>query len=360
MYYFITLFDKNYLSRGLALYKSLLKNCDNFILYVLAIDLETDRYLSGLNESTLKVISLSSVETKYLELFSVKGKRTRGEYCWTLTPYCIQYAITTFNLDFCIYLDSDIYFFNDPKCIIENLGNDSVIITEHRYSPEYDQTYTSGKYCVQFMYFKNNSSGLNVLEWWRHCCFEWCYARNEDGKFGDQKYLDDWTTRFKNIYVPTHIGCGLAPWNINRYDLSLVNDRLYIQDRITKEKNIVIFYHFHGLIKTRISSYRLLWHLGNGYDIDETIKEFIYREYIDEIINIEGKLDKTLIMSISDKKTISKPSFFSVAWLVFKNILSSFLIFRRYRYFKKIKFKQYIRFQGNLLETLIPKNSKIL
>lgn len=358
MYYFITLFDKNYLSRGLALYKSLLRNCDNFILYVLAIDLETERYLSTVNgqKNRLEVISLSLIELKYPELLSIKEKRTRGEYCWTLTPYCIQYAIITFNVDSCIYLDSDVYFFSNPQDIIKNIKSNSVIITEHRYSPEYDQTHTSGKYCVQFMYFKNELSGLNVLEWWRQRCFEWCYAKNENGKFGDQKYLDDWTTRFNDIYVPAHIGCGLAPWNINQYDLSFINDKLYVQDKITKERNIAIFYHFHGLLKISGSSDRLVWCLSNGYKIDETAKELIYKEYIDVIMNIEGKLNKTLIMSASNVKNISKPSFFSVGWLVLRNILNSFLVIKRYRYFKKERVKQFNRFQDNFLETFTTKN----
>jgi hypothetical protein len=358
MYYFITLFDKNYLSRGLALYKSLIENCDDFILYVLAIDCETECYLYALNEKRLEIISLLSIEAKYPELLSIKKERTRGEYCWTLTPYCIQYALNTFNLDACTYLDADIYFFANPVIIIENVKNNAVIITEHRYSPEYDQTYTSGKYCVQFMYFKNNiggRGGVKVLDWWRQRCFEWCYAKYENGKFGDQKYLDDWTTRFENIYVPAHIGCGLAPWNINQYDLEFADNRLYVQDKITKEKNIAIFYHFHGLRKNCASSGALIWHLG-GYKINKTAKDYVYREYINTVMDIEKGLGKVLAMPVGDKKNMKKPSFFTVLWLVLKNILRSILIFRRYKHFKNAMIDKYNQFQDELFEFLLPEN----
>ncbi len=51
------------------------------------------------------------------------------------------------------------------------------------------------------MTFKRNDGEL-VRSWWEERCLEWCYARFEDGKFGDQKYLDDWTSRFnKQVHV---------------------------------------------------------------------------------------------------------------------------------------------------------------
>ena len=113
------------------------------------------------------------------------------------------------------------------------MGEKSVLITEHRYTKEYDQSRTSGIYCVQFMTFKNDKNGMEALNWWRNACIEWCYSRFENGKFGDQKYLDDWLNRFKGVHSLKNLGGGVAPWNIQQYDLS-------------KKEFELIFYHFHG------------------------------------------------------------------------------------------------------------------
>src|SRR3546814_15041181 len=103
-------------------------------------------------------------------------------------------------------------------------------MTDHGHSPEYDQSATSGQYCVQFMTF-NRHGGEHIRHWWESRCIEWCFARFEDGKFGDQKYLDDWPERFGNdVHVLGHEAWTQAPWNATRFP--------YSQS---------ILFHFHGL-----------------------------------------------------------------------------------------------------------------
>jgi hypothetical protein len=99
----------------------------------------------------------------------------------------------------------------------------SVLITDHRYAPEYDQSKGSGKYCVQFICFKNDDNGMKALKWWRDACIDWCFSRIKDGKFGDQKYLDDWTTQYSGVHELQHLGGGVAPWNVRQYLFDQIN-----------------------------------------------------------------------------------------------------------------------------------------
>ena len=160
------------------------------------------------------------------------------------------------------------------------MGDDDVLITEHRYSPEYDQTKMSGKYCVQFMTFKNTPNGLNILKWWRNACLVWCYARVENGKFGDQKYLDDWTNRFEGVHELKHLGGGVAPWNLQQYDFVCEGEKIWGIELKTGEKFPLVFFHFHGLECFNIYPLREFVLLPEVYDLPFSAKKLIYNSYL--------------------------------------------------------------------------------
>ena len=215
MYNFCTLFDSNYLSRGIAMYESLKRHCTNFHLYIITFDDKAYSILNKLALENITVVSLKEFENE--KLLAVKPTRSRAEYCWTCTPSTILYIFDTYKVENCTYIDADLYFYSSPQVLFDEMDNKSVLITQHRFTPKYDRSKIAGKYCVQFMTFKNNTDGLKVLNWWVDACIEWCYDKYEDGKFGDQKYLDDWTIRFKGIvHDLKHLGGGMAPWNIDR------------------------------------------------------------------------------------------------------------------------------------------------
>ena len=270
MHNFCTLFDSHYLTRGVALYESLLENCLEFHLYIYAFDDVSYEILDCLNLSHATIVSLVELEDD--ALLEVKPTRSVGEYCWTCTPSIIKHAIETYQLTACTYLDADIYFFADPSPLIDELGDGSILITEHRYTSEYNQAKNSGTYCVQFTTFKNDTSGMSALNWWREACIEWCYNRVEDGKFGDQKYLDDWTVRFEGVHVLQHLGGGVAPWNVQQYDLSDLRFE-------------VVFYHFHGLKFIQDQMVNL-----GKYKYTPAVLSRIYEPYISHIERINAQL----------------------------------------------------------------------
>lgn len=272
---FCTLFNSSYLSRGVVMYESLQKHCDDFHLYVYAFDDVSLNYLTAQNFKNLTVVSLKEFESP--ELLKVKKSRTAGEYCWTCSSSTIDYSINHFNLDNCTYVDADMLFYSNPRVLIDEMGKNSVLITSHRYTKEYDQSDVSGKYCVQFMTFKNTDEGMAVLNWWKNACIEWCFGRIEDGKFGDQKYVDEFQTRFTGVHELKHLGGGVAPWNVQQYTFSLFDEKITGKEIVSGKEFDLVFFHFHGL---KFYENNIVGLTSELYEIKEEIQSMFYFPYI--------------------------------------------------------------------------------
>jgi len=281
-YNFCTLFDSNYLDKGITLYSSLKHTQTNFHLFVYAFDNTTFVELTNRNLDSMTVILFSNIENN--DILSVKKLRTNAEYCWTATPYIILHCLEKFNLENCTYLDSDLFFFNSPNILFDEINNFSIALTSHNYTKKYDQTTTSGIFCVQFVYFKNDINGIEALKWWKNKCIDWCYARLEDGKFGDQKYLDDFPIKFKNVHIIQNFGAGLAPWNIQQFDFIDNNHFTFKNDN--KNINKVVFYHFHNL-KFHIALNKIIVE-ASRFNLTDEIYNYFYKPYLFELIKTNG------------------------------------------------------------------------
>lgn len=315
MYNYCTLFDSNYLSRGLTMYESLKKHSSSFHLYIFAFDEQSYCFLKKLNLEFVTVIGLDEFEDD--ELLAIKKSRTAQEYCWTCTPSVIKYSIEKYKLESCTYLDADLYFFDNPEILVKEMHEKSVLITEHRYTPKYDKTKTSGIYCVQFMTFKNDDDGMRVLSWWRDACIDWCYAKVENGKLGDQKYLDNWTERFSGIHVLQHLGGGLAPWNIQQYVVGNA-DTVRLCEKQTGETFSAVFYHFHGLKFLDNDTIFL-----GGYYIASEIRQCIYTPYIKNVLSFERQLQDNQFPLLCPGFTSHKSVFLNWRWYVKSLILGT-------------------------------------
>lgn len=314
---FCTLFNSNYLTRGIALNESLQRVCSSYHLYIIAFDDASYQYLHHSNLPNVTAISLSEFEDE--ALLKIKATRNAAEYCWTCTPSVILYCIERFDLPACTYIDADLLFYQDPKLLLDEMGTASVLITEHNYTKIYDVSATHGKYCVQFMCFKNTNFGITALKWWRERCLEWCYDKLEDGRFGDQKYLDDWLTRFEGVHVLKNEGGGVAPWNIQQYDLIDKTSELYILNKRSKIHFPLVFYHFHGL---KFYSNNIVGYSGALYELTERIKQQIYIPYINQLIQIENNLKKDGITWNVNGARNNAPS----KWQAFLEYIKSILL----------------------------------
>lgn len=196
LHHFCTYFDRNYLYKGLALYRSLKLHCDSFCLWVLCLDEVTKNILAKMQLPMVVLVELDNFEASNPNLLKIKPNRTPVEYYWTLTPsWCLYLLECNQDIEIITYLDADLLFFNDISPIFEEIGENSIAIVEHRFAPLYAHNQkTAGIYNVSLVSFRRDREGLACLRRWRDQCIEWCFFRHEDGKLGNQMYLNDWPT----------------------------------------------------------------------------------------------------------------------------------------------------------------------
>ncbi len=297
MEHYVTLFDSQYLPQGLALHMSMERHVKDYNLWVLCVDDKAHAVLTKLQLPNVRLLQLSKLETE--ELLRVKHTRGKGEYCWTLTPFAPRFVFEADpDVERVTYLDADLWFRKHPKLIFDEFDASCkhVLITDHAYAPEYDQSATSGQYCVQFMIF-TRLGGEVVRKWWEERCIDWCYARFEDGKFGDQKYLDDWPLTFGNL---THVYKNkehfLAPWNLlnTPYGNSIVWHAHSF--KITRLRNSIIFdygpYPAYPVINKQI------YH-PYGYDVRNALKILEQKNFSIKIASISIlKLARVLLRKL--------------------------------------------------------------
>jgi len=264
---YCTIFDRNYLYQGVALYKSLKSHTDGFNLYALCMDETAYSLIKSMELEGLIAVHVEDILTATLE--RVRGRTTKGQFCWVCQPVICQYILANYHVDMVTYLEADSLFFSNPEILFDEMGNNSVSLVAHNFSDEFDNSQAAGKFCVQFNAFRNDRIGLAVLEYWREWCFK--YNKYEPLKYPGQTNLDHWPETFENVAVIRNLGAGVAPWNINGYQLDV--------DTATQVNGeTVVFYHFHQYGRFTSGDHQL-----GSYPYSQQVIDIFYRPYVEAI-----------------------------------------------------------------------------
>lgn len=241
MRYFCTLFDSNYLLKGVAMLRTLQQHCPDAHVHVLCMDEVTREILNQIDLPHITCLSLAEVEDT--ALLAVKPSRSMAEYCWTLSP-CLPWYVLQTNpqIDFITYLDADLYFYSSVQPLFNEIGDASIVIIEHRFPNAFKHLEVNGRFCVQWVSFRRDTEGLACLAHWREQCIEWCFHRLEEDRMGDQKYLDKWPSQYNHLCILQNTGAGVAPWNYAQYCFTQDHTGAIAVDGVP-----LIFYHFHQL-----------------------------------------------------------------------------------------------------------------
>jgi hypothetical protein len=267
--HFCTLFDRNYLFKGVAMLESLAQHCPSAHAFVLCMDDLTYELLGKLAYPHVERVRLADVEDE--ALLAVKPGRGVAEYCWTLAS-CLSWHIfqTWPEVQQLTYLDADLLFFSPVQPLFEEIGDASIAIIEHRFIPRLQGYAINGRFNVEWVSFRRDRQGMACLERWREQCIEWCFNRLEEGRMGDQKYLDEWPDRYSSLCIIQHPGAGVAPWNYANYDIASGSGG------ITVDGLPLIFYHFHQL---QMHSFGRFDYMANLYLVEKPRPVELYNVY---------------------------------------------------------------------------------
>lgn len=257
-YVYCTVLSKKRIYQALALIRSLYKEMtEDFQFYILCVDDESYELMEKLNWKNIKVVHDKELGKKVKKL---KGNRKLHEYCWTLKSIFME-KVLELNPDIqrVTYMDSDLYFWNDPKAIFINQQQYSVLLTKENKAVSKSKKKktqhpdeVTGQYNSGFISIVRDENGLAALNWWKERCLESCEISPSKGKFGDQKYLDDMPILFENVGDIETKGVNIGPWNFRYYHYHVKNEKVYIN------KHPLIFFHFSGLRIVDRSKIRLI------------------------------------------------------------------------------------------------------
>jgi hypothetical protein len=276
-YHFAVILSREYLMKGLNLYFSLKNRMENFHMWICCVDQESIELMKKLNLSHITLIPVEEIEDR--ELLAVKGERTQQEYCWTIkAPFCQHILKNYTEVNQIFYCDSDLFFFSNPKPLLDSWGKYSILLCRQRGTNELERIH--GQYQAGLIGFKNEENSLRILNWWREKCLDRCSAIFDHmyGTWGDQKYLDAIPHLFSNIKISEDPAINTAPWNLvmnNNHSVSSKYGKVMIDDQE------LIVYHFGSLLILNEDNYDL-WKLEPLY-FDPSIPERIYEPYIKQL-----------------------------------------------------------------------------
>ena len=268
---FTTLFDRNYLLRGLTMLDSLLEQSPSSQITVLALDWETRKVLTEVRQSSrVNILSLDSLDSE--SLWAARRSRSYRDFCWTLSSVLCRHLLI--DHDEVIYLDADICFFNSPNDLLDLCRSGEVAAVPHGFPQRLRASEVNGIFNVQWVYFAGGQ-GRDASHRWAEQCLDRCELAPEEGIVGDQKYLDEWPDLYDSFVSIDNPGAGVAPWNHEVRDPRLSNGNWIVGDDTR-----LVFYHFHGL---SISSSGSVVLSGPTYSEVRPLPRELYEEYLQRL-----------------------------------------------------------------------------
>jgi hypothetical protein len=171
-----------------------------------------------------------------------------------------------------VYLDPDIFVYQELSPVFDALENHAVVLTPHALSPFPDPQsevtlLSAGVFNLGFIAVKNCPEAREFLSWWEDRCLNLAFEEPRTALFVDQKWINLVPCFFQSVAVLKHKGCNMAYWNLHERSLSRKEEKW-----IVNGSDSLIFFHFSGISvdgNGRISKYTDEFTLDSRPDLRE-------------------------------------------------------------------------------------------
>jgi hypothetical protein len=285
MIIFGTFANAKYLPQLLSMLESFQNTVQTSRIAVVAIDAETSESVRSLNFSCVDVFDVKDVKSLIPQLGIVQDNRSLSEYFFTLSSAIPNFLFKVYpQPDFVVYIDADLFFFENPeRCILALDDTDNVLLTSHNFARKNLDLRVYGEFNTGFIAFRRSAAGMKVASWWLERCLDWCKDVVENGKFADQKYLENFSSVAPGVKISQDFGLNLGPWGLNSLkQIDSRNGSIYVNGQF------LFAFHFSGLQYNRI--FAILGLNPYQYRVSKTVYELIYVPYLRSIRKWETDL----------------------------------------------------------------------
>lgn len=175
------------------------------------------------------------------------------EAATAIKAHLMSYLLARFrDHELIVYLDPDIWVFDDFPELREMAQNRAVIVTPHHVHDEGTEggvrdnmlrSMQCGIFNLGFLAVRRSAEATEFLLWWHRKLVSFCYVDFSSGLFVDQKWID-MAISFFDLGVLREPGYNVANWNISGRHITRRASRYLVNSR-----HPLRFLHFSGIDK---------------------------------------------------------------------------------------------------------------
>lgn len=127
------------------------------------------------------------------------------------------------DADLYVYLDPDVYIYNDLSAVLDYMGDASIGLVPHILAVERtdigvrmtEMSVTEhGIYNLGHLFVRNDANGRALAAWWQERLDRYCFDDRQFGLFTDQRWMDLVPAVFDGVAILRQPNLDVASWNI--------------------------------------------------------------------------------------------------------------------------------------------------